>query len=447
MANTLPITLAPRELRKLTEAARALLDAGSVDDVSQLTVDRAADLLSADRVVLCLADEHGLLSLAGARGVDQTVCRRLRDLPPSQAVQRIEEAFSVPAEHLIVSPLTIENRIGGLLAVAVTASATDAARRHDWLLAAVGDHAAVAIENGRRRQAGPQSDRVAGEPNGVAGAVVDVTERKTSEDALRQTAEQLRRLNMELEEAIRSKDQFLITLSHDLRTPLTAIGGWVRLLQSAKLSPEQAARALDVIARNVKTQTRIVDDLLDVSRIATGELHVHPIWCDAAAVVESALDGIRPAAAAKDIRLETTVAPEGVRMFADPQRLQQVLFHLLSNAVKFTGRSGQVTITCRCEDNETAIVITDNGEGIAPQLVPHMFDRPSPAEGSAGREHGSRGLGLAIVRHLVALHGGRTTVHSDGKGLGTTLTVRLPLPQAAEVSPTDGAETAVRRPA
>ena len=269
------------------------------------------------------------------------------------------------------------------------------------------------------------------EPIGVVGTLADVTDRKRTEGELQAETERLRRGTVELELAIRTRDQFLLTLAHDLRTPLTAIGGWVRLLQSAKLSPEQAARALDVIGRNVKAQTRIVDDLLDVSRIASGELRVYPIWCDAATIIDSAIDAIRPAAQVKDIRIDTIVQPRGAVMFADPQRLQQVLWHVLANAVKFTGRCGQITVACARAGGELEIAVSDNGEGIAPQLLPLVFERP--AEEAAG-EDGRRRLGLAIVRHLVTLHGGSAHVHSDGKGLGTTLTLRLPLPARAEAA-------------
>jgi PAS domain S-box-containing protein len=286
-----------------------------------------------------------------------------------------------------------------------------------------------------------------GEPTCLLGTVFDITDRKRRETELLANEERCRRLNVELEQANRTKDQFLMTLSHELRTPLTAIAGWVRLLQSAKLSTEQGARALDVISRNVKTQTRIVDDLLDVSRIATGELRVHPIWCDASAVIEAAIDAIRPAAAAKDIRIDTVVEPDARTVFADPQRLQQVLWHVLANAVKFTGRWGQIVLACRRTDRDVEIAVTDNGEGIAPQFIPFVFDRFSHGDASPAREDGGQALGLAIVRHLVTLHGGSANAHSDGKGLGTTVTVRLPLSAAARDATDRPEDTPIRWPA
>jgi len=281
------------------------------------------------------------------------------------------------------------------------------------------------------------------EPNRVVGTVLDVTDRKRREDELRANEEQFRRLTTALEEANRTKDQFLMTLSHELRTPLTAIGGWVRLLQSAKLSPEQTARALIVISRNIKTQTRIVDDLLDVSQIGSGELRVHPVWCDAAAVLSAGIDAVRAAADEKDIRIGMSVAPDAGMIFADPQRVQQVLWHALNNAVKFTGRCGQITVSCSRAGADVEIAVRDNGEGIAAQFIPFVFDCFSQADATPRREHGGQGLGLAIVRHLVGLHGGSARVSSDGKGLGTTLTVRLPFPSAADIT----AEAVMRQPA
>jgi len=176
-------------------------------------------------------------------------------------------------------------------------------------------------------------------------------------------------------------------------------------------------------------------------------LKVHPIWCDASAVIEAATDAIRPAAVAKDIRVDAVVEPDAVKVFADPERLQQILWHVLANAVKFTGRWGQVALTCRRIGRDVEIAVSDNGEGIAPQFIPFVFDRFSQADASPPRERGGQGLGLAIVRHLVTLHGGSASAHSDGKGLGTTITVRLPLPAAAQESSDRPDDTPIRWPA
>jgi len=229
------------------------------------------------------------------------------------------------------------------------------------------------------------------------------------------------------EGANRAKDQFLSLLSHELRTPLNAVYGWVTMLERGSLDADQSRRALQIIIRNVNAQVRLVDDLLDLSRVGSGRLRLNVRPVDLRTVVEDALEGIRPAADAKAIRLQPVLASPGGPVSGDPDRLQQVVWNLLSNAVKFTPTGGRVQIQLQRVDSHVEILVSDTGEGIAADLLPHVFDRFRQGDSSSTRKHGGLGLGLTLVRSLVELHGGRVFAESSGEGLGATFVVRLPL--------------------
>jgi len=238
----------------------------------------------------------------------------------------------------------------------------------------------------------------------------------------------------ESDEASVVKDEFLMTVSHELRTPLNAIYGWARLMSAGKLRDDQTSRALATIERNARAQTRLIDDLLDVSRVITGKLRIDVRRVSLPDVVQAAVDAIRPALDAKRIALEITLEPGATTIVADPERLQQVVWNLLSNAAKFTPERGRVTVQVARVDSQVEIVVTDSGIGIAPSFLPHVFERFRQQDGGSRRPYGGLGLGLAIVRHLVESHGGSVKAESAGPGLGATFRVHLPL-------------TAVRQPA
>jgi signal transduction histidine kinase len=254
------------------------------------------------------------------------------------------------------------------------------------------------------------------------------------------------RLYAEARDANRAKDEFLATLSHELRTPLTAMLGWVRMLQSGTLDEATSARALRVIDRNTKLQAQLIDDLLDVSRIVTGKLSLELKAVDVGAVVETAVDAVTPAALAKSVELERRVAPAAGPAWADPHRLQQVVWNLLSNAVKFTPSGGRVTVAVERDDPHVVVRVDDTGQGIAPEFLPYIFDRFRQADSTTTRAHGGLGLGLAIVHHLVTLHRGTVTAASEGPDRGATFTVRLPLaPLRTAARFTSGAAIGVDR--
>jgi signal transduction histidine kinase len=232
----------------------------------------------------------------------------------------------------------------------------------------------------------------------------------------------------EAEAANRMKDEFLAMLSHELRTPLNAVLGWAVTLRTAKLEGETAARALEVIERNARAQSQLIEDLLDISRIATGKLRLDVRLVELGPVVEEALDAVRPAARAKSIELIAKLDPPTGPVYGDSDRLQQIVLNLLTNAIKFTGTGGTVDVSLVRGVAEVEIAVTDTGQGIAPEMLPYVFDRFRQADSSSTRRQGGLGIGLALVKNLAELHGGSAAVQSAGTGRGATFRVRLPLP-------------------
>jgi PAS domain S-box-containing protein len=248
-----------------------------------------------------------------------------------------------------------------------------------------------------------------------------------------QAAADNERLYRQAEESSRLKEEFLATISHELRTPLSAILGWARMLRLGQLSPENSAKALDTIERNARAQAQLVDDLLDVSRIITGKLRMDVSPSDPNSFIDAAVESVRPAAEAKGVRVQKVVDTGPISIPGDPVRLQQVVWNLLSNAIKFTPRGGRVQIRSERVNSHLEIVVSDTGQGIASDFLPHVFDRFRQADQKTSRQHGGMGLGLAIVRHLVEMHGGTVRANSEGEGKGSTFTVQLPISPVYQV--------------
>jgi PAS domain S-box-containing protein len=264
--------------------------------------------------------------------------------------------------------------------------------------------------------------------DGVLALIEDITTRKRIE-------RDVARLFQEAREANRTKDEFLATLSHELRTPLNAMLGWVRLARSGDLPAGRQAHALEVIERNTLAQVRLIEDILDVSRIVSGKLRLRSEPVRLAEVVEAAADAVRPAAATAGVILHVYVEPvsdgQPLTTLGDPQRLQQVIVNLLSNGVKFTRSGGRVDVTMRRVHERAEIAVRDTGAGIDAALLPFVFDRFRQGDSSTARVHGGLGLGLAIAHHLVEAHGGTISAESAGPGNGSTFVVTLPLALAA----------------
>jgi PAS domain S-box-containing protein len=246
-------------------------------------------------------------------------------------------------------------------------------------------------------------------------------------DRLKRTEEALQAAYSEAERQSRMKDEFLATLSHELRTPLQSILGWTEILRSDDHTAEDLVQGLETIDRNASAQRRIIDDLLDLNRILSGKVRLDVQTVNLAEIIEQAIDSVKPAAQAKGIRLQPIIDPLARPVAGDPNRLQQVFWNLLSNALKFTGRGGRVQVRLERVNSHLEITVADNGEGIDPNFLPFVFDRFRQADGSTTRRHGGLGLGLAIVKNLVELHGGMARVRSPGVGKGATFSVTLPL--------------------
>jgi PAS domain S-box-containing protein len=282
--------------------------------------------------------------------------------------------------------------------------------RDEIVVAGLASQAAIAMDNARlyetAKRARAEAERAAGETE---------------------------RLYRQAEESSRLKDEFLATISHELRTPLSAILGWARMLRMGQLSPDNSSKALETIERNARAQAQLVDDLLDVSRIITGKLRMDVQPADPNTFIDAAVEAVRPAAEAKGVRVQKIMDTGPVAIPGDPVRLQQVVWNLLSNAIKFTPRGGRVQISSQRVNSHLEIIVSDTGQGIAADFLPHVFDRFRQADQKTSRQHGGMGLGLAIVRHLVELHGGTVRANSEGEGHGSMFTVMLPITPVYQV--------------
>ncbi len=262
---------------------------------------------------------------------------------------------------------------------------------------------------------------------GAIAMLTDITDRKRTESERDRLLQLEKSARAEAEAANRIKDEFLAVLSHELRSPLNPILGWAKLLQSRKFDETALKKALLIIERNAKLQAQLIEDLLDVSRILQGKLNLNMASVDLASTIEAAMETVRLAAEAKTIHIETRLDPTVGRVLGDPARLQQVVWNLLSNAVKFTATGGRVNVRLECIDTHAQLTVSDTGKGITPDFLPHVFDYFCQGDNTTTRKFGGLGLGLAIARHLVEMHGGVIWVQSLGEEQGSTFTVRLPL--------------------
>jgi signal transduction histidine kinase len=268
-----------------------------------------------------------------------------------------------------------------------------------------------------------------GRPIGMRGVTLDISDRKQLEREREELLQRERSARADADAANRLKDDFLATLSHELRTPPNAILGYVRLLGGGVFDDARREKALEVVERNAATLTQMVEDVLDVSRIVVGKIRLNVEDVDIRRVIEEAVASARPAADARGVALQMMLDSHVAHVTGDAERLQQVIWNLLSNGVKFTPRGGTMQVRLTSLDSFAEIVVTDSGVGISPEFLPHVFERFRQADSRFAREHG--GLGLAIAREIVHLHGGSIEAASDGEGKGATFTVTLPLIRAA----------------
>ncbi|HEY1335291.1 MAG TPA: CHASE3 domain-containing protein [Myxococcaceae bacterium] len=393
--------------REREQAARATADAVAAVTASSEAWFRTTLVSIGDAVIA--TDETGRIRTMNpvAESLTGWTEAEARNRPLDAVFRIVNETTQLPVEN----PVTRVLRDGRVVGLA----------NHTVLLAR--DGRAVPIDD----SAAPIRPR----EGSMTGAVLvfrDITARRQTEREQARSLEREQAARRELEIASRSKDEFVTTLSHELRTPLNAILGWVQLLRAGTLDETARVHALEVIERNTRTQTRMVEDLLDISRIMTGQFRIDPRPVDLATVVTAAVDAVRPAIDAKALHLATHLDPDAGPVAGDPDRLQQVVWNLLTNAVKFTPRGGRIDVTLERRGSQVEVRVTDTGRGIAADFLPHVFERFSQAEASTSRSQPGLGIGLALVRHLVELHGGVVDVESEGEGRGATFTVRLPVP-------------------
>ena len=409
-----------REAEVLAELARSINTAQDVSTVLQRVVDGAKELCRCDLTSVALRETESesivMRNRAGeyrgaqdrfvvepGRGAGGLVLESGSPFRSDNMAEdaRITRAYAelVELEGLVatlVVPIMVGGRVEGLLYVhrRMPKSFDD---RTEAVLLQLAEYAAIAIHN------------------------------------MRMLAHE-HQMRAEAESASRTKDEFLATLSHELRSPLQPLLNWAYLLRSPNLDPASAERALDAIERSTKTLGQLIEDLLDVSRIVTGKLRLQARPVRLPAVVRAAMEAVESAAVAKSVTLEARVESDLPAVMGDPDRLQQVLWNLLSNGIKFTPKGGRVTVTVAGRNSEVLLTVADTGAGIKREFLPHVFERFRQAESSTNRAYGGLGLGLAIVRHLVELHGGSVAVQSEGEGQGATFSVRLPVAAATRTA-------------
>jgi PAS domain S-box-containing protein len=276
-----------------------------------------------------------------------------------------------------------------------------------------------------------------GQPLHLTGVCQDITARKQSEAMRERLLESERAARTEAERVTRMKDEFLATISHELRTPLNAITGWTAILRTGRASPADQAKGLEVIERNTRLQAQLISDMLDMSRIISGKIRIDVQEVDLTAVIENAIESIRPTLAAKNLEIETHIDARPCHTLGDPGRLQQIVWNLLSNSAKFTPAGGHIHIHLQKTVDAIELEVRDDGSGIDASFLPHLFERFSQADGSNKRAHGGLGLGLSIVRHLTELHGGTIQAYSEGAGKGARFLVTFPCQATLPLSPAE----------
>jgi signal transduction histidine kinase/DNA-binding response OmpR family regulator len=388
----------------------------------------------------CAANED--VADASKNGVPKVTERALQYLVAKQRPLRLNDAddllrtngkTSDLVHSFLGAPILSAAGVCGWVYLLNKINADDFTEADERLAATLATQVAIAYENARLYS---DAQRHAGELQ------LEIAERKQAEEERAQLLVREQAARAEAEQANRTKDEFLATLSHELRTPLSAILGWSHLVRTGKLDEAQMSRAFETIERNARSQSQLIDDLLDVSRIITGKLRIEPQPVDLCAVIDAAVEAVRPAFAAKDIQLETELDSAACFVPGEANRLQQIFWNLLSNAIKFTPEGGRVRIELKRAGMGVCVSISDSGIGITAEFLPYIFDRFRQADGSTTRVHGGLGLGLSIVKHLVQLHEGAVEVESRGQDQGATFKVSLPFVAVTSVGAVEEAAAA-----
>jgi signal transduction histidine kinase/DNA-binding response OmpR family regulator len=403
-------------LRRFCQSAQRVIDA------EEVTIVMLGDDEQTPRYFF-RCDKHGGIHVRGtiAEIIQHALRRVLTELVPVRLDESddllIDEDLN-PIESFLGAPILSGGVMLGWFYLLNRRGADKFSESDESLAATLANHVAVAYENARL---------YAESQNHATELRMEMAVRRQAEEERAHLLVREQEARAEAEAANKNKDEFLATLSHELRTPLTAILGWSHLLRTKQMDESEIIRAVETIERNARSQSQLIDDLLDVSRIITGKLNIERTRVDLAKVIDGALDVTRPLAEAKNIEFKIAIEPSPCFVLGDGTRLQQVFWNLFSNAVKFTPKGGHVVVDARPTGSRVTVAVSDTGIGIKPELLPFIFDRFRQGDGSTTREHGGLGLGLSIVRHLVQLHGGTVDVASDGIECGATFKVAFPL--------------------
>lgn len=414
-----------KQTRVLVELAKSDASRQSLDVAFEKITRAAAETLGTERVSIWLYDaDRSAIRCAdlyelGARRHSKGGELRAADHPAY--FEALETERTIAAHDARSDPRTREFTASYLDPLGIT-SMLDAPVRAGGRMIGVVCHEHV----GSPHHWTEDEQRFAGSIADAASLAFEESERRRGEEERERLLEREQAARAEAEAANRTKDEFLATVSHELRNPLNAMMGWIHLLRSGTLDKEMMDRALETIERNIQAQARIIDDILDVSRIVRGSLTLSVRPVDLAAVLHDAVESLSPAAQAKGIAVHTVLDPTEGQLAGDPDRLRQIAWNLLANAIKFTPRGGEVMVRLSREGDDFRLEVTDTGEGIETEFLPHVFEPFRQENGSITRVHGGLGLGLSIVRHLVELHGGSVAVESDGRDRGSRFTVTLP---------------------
>jgi signal transduction histidine kinase/response regulator RpfG family c-di-GMP phosphodiesterase len=409
-----------RSARQIVEAQEAAVGVINGDGKTLLYFFRCA--LNEDETA---ASKNGVPKVT-ERALKYLVAKRLPlRLNDGDDLLRTNGKTSDLVHSFLGAPILSAAGVCGWLYLLNKQGADEFTEADERLAATLATQVAIAYENARLYS---DAQRHAGELQ------LEITERKQAEEDRAELLVREQAARAEAEQANRTKDEFLAVLSHELRTPLSAILGWSHLVRTGKLDEPQMSRAFETIERNARSQSQLIDDLLDVSRIITGKLQIEPRAVDLCAVIEAAIDAVRPAAEAKEVQIESALDTAACFVPGDATRLQQIFWNLFSNAIKFTPAGGKVRVQATRDKERARISVSDSGIGISAEFLPYIFDRFRQADGSTTRVHGGLGLGLSIVKHLVQLHEGTVEVQSQGQDQGATFTVSLPL---APATPTD----------
>lgn len=419
------LTTAPA-LKVCLTLTRAISQTRTVEEIYEIALQALTDGLGVSRSAILLFDAHGIMRFTAWRGIAANYRSAVEGHSPWVP-------DSPHPEPLVVADVTLESSLARLLPViqaeGIAAMAFIPLVSRDRVIGK------FMLYYDAPHMLGADEQQLA---SLIASQVAFAVERTQAEV-------QARRSEAAAAEANRLKDEFLATLSHELRTPLNAILGWVQMLQAGAVSPERLRHAIEVIGRNTTLQARLIEDILDVSRIISGKLEVERTPILLAPLIDTVVSGMTPAAQAKHIELVKTAPVDLPLIEGDAKRLHQALGSVLSNAVKFTPSGGRIEVRCTADDEAVIIEVHDTGAGIAREFLPFVFDRFRQADSRSIRRHDGLGLGLAIARHLIEQHHGEITASSPGPGLGTTIVINLPAYRSAaapvtRTTPPDAAE-------